>query len=114
MHRSAPGEPAPIDNAVLAIWLKRLLLVNSPNMIFRILSPILQAKNVVLVELTENGEKQMSSTAPMVPPTEMATTDPERYAMMKTDHDAYIESCKGTAKTIRTCLKDGGVFSSGP
>lgn len=25
-----------------------------------------------------------------------------------------LESCKGTAKTIMTCLKDGGVFSSGP
>lgn len=94
MHRSAPGDPAPIDNAVLAIWLKRLLLVNSPNMIFRILSPILQVKNGTLVELTENGEKQISSTAPMMPPTEMATTDSERYAMMKTDYDAYIESCK--------------------
>ncbi|WP_135612767.1 hypothetical protein [Methanococcoides sp. AM1] len=114
MHRVNPGDPAPIDDVVLAIWLKRLLLTNSPNIIFRVLSPFIHAKNGVLVETSVDGDKQVLSSVPSLPPAGMETTDPEAYAAELAAHTAWVDSCKESVKTVMSCLKDGGVFSSGP
>lgn len=114
MHRVDPNDPAPIDNAVLAIWLKRLLLTNSPNIIFRVLSPFIHVKNGVLVETSIDGDKQVISSVPALPPSELATIDPEGYAAETAAHTAWVESCKNVVKDVMSCLKDGGIFSSGP
>lgn len=114
MHRIQLGDPAPIDSVILAIWLKRLLLTNSPNIIFRILSPFLQVKNGVLLEVTEDGQKQLISSVPPQPPAGMATTDPEQYSAMTAEHNNWVQGIKDTIKNVQECLKEGGVFGSGP
>ncbi|WP_406660898.1 hypothetical protein V7O66_13825 [Methanolobus sp. ZRKC3] len=114
MHRVEPGEPAPIDSAVLAIWLKRLLLTNSPNIIFRVLSPFVHIKNGVLIETTVDGEKQLITSVPQQPPEDMASTDPEQYSYLNSAYNTWVKGVKSAATNIISCLKDGGVFSSGP
>ncbi|AKB28911.1 hypothetical protein MSSAC_2652 [Methanosarcina siciliae C2J] len=49
------ADPAPIDCIVLAIWLKRLLLVNSPNLIFRVISPFIKVVSGTLLEMVDPG-----------------------------------------------------------
>lgn len=114
MHRVEPGDPAPIDNVVLAIWLKRLLLTNSPNIIFRVLSPFVHVKNGVLAEVSTNGDKQLLSSVPSQPPADLADIDPEQYAAESSAHTAWVAECKSVATTVIKALKDGGIFSSGP
>lgn len=114
MHRVNPGDPAPIDSVILAIWLKRLLLVNSPNIIFRVLSPFIHIKNGVLVETTVDGDKQVLSSVPSQPPADMETTDPERYAVENAMYTSWVDSLKTSVTSIYKALKEGGVFSSGP
>jgi hypothetical protein len=115
MHRVEPDEPAPIDSAILAIWLKRLLLTNSPNIIFRVLSPFVHIKNGLVMEVTgADGGKDLITTVPQQPPEEMSTTDPERYAAESSIYNAWVTACKTAAKNVLTSLKDGGIFSSGP
>jgi hypothetical protein len=115
MHRVEPDEPAPIDSAILAIWLKRLLLTNSPNIIFRVLSPFVHIKNGLVLETTgADGGKDLITTVPQQPPEEMSTTDPERYAAESSIYNAWVTACKTAAKNVLTSLKDGGIFSSGP
>jgi hypothetical protein len=114
MHRAEPGEPAPIDSAILAIWLKRLLLTNSPNIIFRVLSPFVHIKNGVLVETSVDGEKQLITSVPQQPPSDMETTDPEQYSYLSSAYNTWVKGAKSAATNIISCLKDGGVFSSGP
>jgi len=109
------NDPAPIDGVVLAIWLKRLILVNSPNTIFRVLSPILQLKKGVLVEGTDSlGNKILISSVPPTPPAEMETTDPDRYNEMMAEVSAYNVALKKGMNTVISCLKDGGVYGSAP
>jgi hypothetical protein len=114
MHRVNQSEPAPIDSVILAIWLKRLLLTNSPNIIFRVLSPFIHIKNGILVETTVDGDKQILSSVPSQPPEEMETTDPERYATESARYAAWVSSLKSSVTSIYKSLKEGGVFSSGP
>jgi hypothetical protein len=115
MHRVEPDEPAPIDSAILAIWLKRLLLTNSPNIIFRVLSPFVHIKNgLVLETIGADGGKDLITTVPQQPPEEMSTTDPEKYAAESSIYNAWVAACKTAAKNVLTSLKDGGIFSSGP
>lgn len=114
MHAVEPGDPAPIDSAILAIWLKRLLLTNSPNIIFRVLSPFIHIKNGVLLETTEDGEKRLITTVPQQPPEDMATTDPERYEAENSIFKAWKTACETAAKNVLKSLKDGGIFASGP
>ncbi|WP_407356786.1 hypothetical protein [Methanolobus sp. WCC5] len=115
MHRVEPDEPAPIDSAILAIWLKRLLLTNSPNIIFRVLSPFVHIKNGLVLEVTgADGGKDLITTVPQQPPEEMSATDLERYAAESSIYNAWVTACKTAAKNVLTSLKDGGIFSSGP
>jgi hypothetical protein len=115
MHRVEPDEPAPIDSAILAIWLKRLLLTNSPNIIFRVLSPFVHIKNGLVLETTgADGGKDLITTVPQQPPDEMSTTDPERYAAESSIYNVWVAACKTAATNVLKSLKDGGIFSSGP
>ncbi|WP_129582612.1 hypothetical protein [Methanolobus psychrotolerans] len=115
MHRVEPGEPAPIDSAILAIWLKRLLLTNSPNIIFRVLSPFVHIKNGLVLEVTgADGGKDLITTVPQQPPAGMEETDPEQYAAQSSMYNTWISACKTAAANVLKSLKDGGVFSSGP
>jgi hypothetical protein len=114
MHRVKIGTPAPMDRAILAIWLKRLILANGPNFIFSVLFPFLHIKNGVLSETTIDGIKQFISTVPESPPAGLATTDPEKYAAMNAAYDTYVEAAKEDANNIVRYRTEGGVLASGP
>jgi hypothetical protein len=106
---------APIDSVVLAIWLKRLLLVNSPNMIFRVLSPILQLKKGIVVESVDSmGNKTLITSVPSKPDVAMATTDPEGYNQMAQEYTDYQTALRTGMDNVISCLKDGGVYGSAP
>lgn len=108
-------DSAPIDGVVLAIWLKRLLLVNSPNMMFRILSPITQLKKGIVVETTDSmGNKSIISTVPSKPDISMADTDPEKYNQMAQEYNDYQTALRTGMDNVVKCWKDGGVYGSGP
>lgn len=116
MHRTRPGEKrAPIDSVFLDIWLEVLLLTNAPNLIFSVLNPFLHIKNGIVYETTNrDGNKQILSTAPAEPPASMASTDPEKYSLLKTRFDAWVKGSKKAVENILACLKNGGAFGSGP
>lgn len=108
-------DSAPIDSVVLAIWLKRLLLVNSPNMIFRVLSPILQLKKGIVVESIDSmGNKTLITSVPSKPDVAMATTDPEGYNQMAQEYSDYLTALRTGMDNVISCLKDGGVYGSAP
>lgn len=115
MHKVNPGDPAPIDSVILAIWLKRLLLVNSPNIIFRVLSPFIHVVSGKLLEITDiDGSKRLISSVPPNPPTEMQNTDPEMYQVMAANYNAWKGAIKRAIRDIVNVLKDGGAYGSGP
>lgn len=116
MHRfSDSEESAPIDGIVLAIWLKRLILVQSPNIIFRVLSPIIHLKRgLVYKEKDDLGNERIMTTVPQQPASELATINPELYAQMNSEYSSYNTSFKQDTDTIISILKNGGVFGSGP
>jgi hypothetical protein len=107
--------PAPIDAVLLAIWLKRLLLVNAPNLIFVILSPFLHAKSGIIKETKDSlNNPVLISSNPQYPSTALQTTNPEMYNAMLANFNAWVDDIKKAQKNIMECLKNGGVFSSGP
>ncbi|MDY0282237.1 MAG: hypothetical protein RBR35_16945, partial [Salinivirgaceae bacterium] len=115
MHNVGIDEPAPIDSIVLAIWLKRLILVQSPNMIFRVLSPILQLKRgLVYKETDESGNERIITTVPQEPASDLATINPELYAQMTSEYTAYNTNLKKDSDILLNVLKTGGIYASGP
>lgn len=110
MHKVKLDDPAPIDNVILAIWLKRLLLVNSPNMVFRVLSPILQLKKGVMLKQKDvMGNETLITSVPQEPPASMADTNPEEYNRAMAEVSNYNKALKIGMDNIIKCLKDGGV-----
>ena len=114
MHRVRSGTPSPMDKAILAIWLKRLILANGPNYIFSVLFPFLHIKNGILLETTVDGVKQLISSVPPKPPEGMATTDPELYNAMTTAYNAWVTAATNDVNNIVRYRTEGGVFASGP
>lgn len=116
MHRfSEDDDSAPIDAIILAIWLKRLILVQSPNIIFRVLSPIIHLKRgLVYKETTDQGTERILTTVPQQPAAELATINPELYAQMSSEYSSYNSALKKDTDTIISILKNGGVYGSGP
>lgn len=108
-------EPAPIDSVLLAIWLKRLLLVNAPNLIFVILSPFLHVKNGIVKETKDlAGNPILISSIPQKPSTALQTANPNLYSQQLANFENWISDTKAAMKNIMECLKNGGVFASGP
>lgn len=115
MHKVRPGNPAPIDAAILAIWLKRLMLANGPNYIFNVIMPFLHLKQGVMLKVPDGvgGEKLITSVPP-IPPADMATTDPEKYTMMNAARAAYTSALKSNVENILRYRNEGGIFASSP
>lgn len=115
MHKVREGTPAPIDPVILEIWLKRLILANGPNFIFRVLSPFLHIQNGVLLEVAaQDGSRMLLSSVPEKPPATMATVDPEKYSVLNAAHEAWKTGCQDDANNVVRYLAEGGVFASGP
>ena len=107
--------PAPIDSVLLAIWLKRLLLVNSPNLIYVVLSPFLHLISGVLKESKDAlGNPVILSSNPRKPSTALQTTNAGQYAAELANFNAWIEAMQEASRGLIKSLKDGGVFTSGP
>ena len=114
MHRVKNNTPAPMDRAILAIWLKRLILANGPNYIFSVLLPFLHIKNGIVTETTVDGIKQFITTVPEKPAPGLATTDPEKHAAMTAAYNAWVEAATKDVNNIVRYRTEGGVFASGP
>ena len=100
---------APIDSVLLAIWLKRLLLVNSPNLIFIILSPFLHLKMGIIEKIRDfSGNEHLESTLPKMPQPGSPTYDAEQA-----NYTAFENALKESMKTLLRCLKEGGVYATG-
>lgn len=102
--------PAPIDSVLLAIWLKRLLLTNAPNLIFVILSPFLHLKMGIMKESKDfAGNPVILSSLPQRP-----VSGSVNYAAELQKYTDYITATKEAMKNLMECLKNGGVFATGP
>ena len=115
MHRVRPGQSAPIDGALNAIWEKRTLLANIPNVIYNVLMPFIHLKFGVMTETVDTmGNKKFVSSVPEAPPSEMATTDPERYTKELANYNSFVSAVQSAAKNINKYRQEGGIFASGP
>jgi len=104
------SNPAPIDGVLLAIWLKRLLLVNAPNLIFIVLSPFIHLKMGILKETKDlAGNPIILSSLPKKP----APGSPN-HTVELANYMAFENSLKESMKTLLKCLKEGGVYATGP
>jgi hypothetical protein len=104
------SNPAPIDSVLLAIWLKRLLLVNAPNLIFIVLSPFIHLKMGILKETKDlAGNPIILSSLPKKP----APGSPN-HAVELANYMAFENALKESMKTLLKCLKEGGVYATGP
>jgi hypothetical protein len=107
--------PAPIDSVLLSIWLKRLLLVNAPHLIYIVINPFLHARSGILKEGKDAlGNPTLVSSVPPKPASALQAANPELYSNMLANFNAWVDSMKDARKNIMDCVKNGGVFSSGP
>lgn len=107
--------PAPIDPVILAIWLKRLLLVNSPNLIYVVLSPFLHLVSGVLKDAKDAmGNPVIITSNPRRPSTALQTANSTLYNAELANFNAWVDSLKDAGKNVIESLKNGGVYASGP
>lgn len=115
MHKVKPSASAPIDSAILAVWLKRLIMANGPNYIFSVIMPFLHLKKGIMLKVPDaNGGERLISSVPSAAPASMETTDPERYAAINADRAAYVKSLQDDTKNLLRYRAEGGVFASTP
>ncbi len=107
--------PAPIDTVILAIWLKRLLLSTSPNLIYIVLSPFLHLISGVMTEATDTmGNKKIEPSTPPYPSEYLKTINPDQYNQAMSDYENWIKSLHIASNNLLNCEKEGGVYASGP
>ncbi|MDD2341150.1 MAG: hypothetical protein PHG79_13270 [Methanosarcina sp.] len=107
--------PAPIDSVLLAIWLKRLLLVNSPNLIYVVLSPFLHLVSGILKESKDAlGNPIILSSNPRKPSSALQAANPAQYSAELANFEAWVSAMNEASKGLIKSLKEGGVFASGP
>jgi len=116
MHKNSIGAPAPIDSAILAIWLKRLVIANSPNVIFNTLVPFMHVKMGMVMESIDSvsGQKTLITSVPQKPPSAMATTDPELYAQLLSNYNGYESAKTDAIKNLMRYRAENGAFATGP
>jgi len=101
---------APIDSVLIDIFLKKLLLVNSPNVIFAVLSPFLHAKYGIMKDGKDNlGNTKIMSSIPDRP----VTSDPE-YAFKNQRYNDFLDSFRKLSDNVMKNFKEGGVITTGP
>jgi len=115
LHLNKIDSPAPIDGALLSIWLKRTVLANMANVIYAIQNPFMHLKKGIMYEVTDkNGNKIPQSSAPSKPPANMATTDPEMYNALLALHTAFNTALDTDLKNLQRYRAESGMFASGP
>ncbi len=106
---------APIDSVILSIWLKRLLLSNAPHLIYIVINPFLHLKSGIIKEAKDAvGNPSLISSVPQKPSTHLQAANQTIYNDMLQNFENWIHSLESAQKNIIKCVKDGGVFASGP
>jgi hypothetical protein len=101
---------APIDSVILAIWLKRLLLTNSPNLIYSILSPFIHAKNgMVQLGKDMSGNPFFVTSTPRKP-----AENSFNYSAEIAAYNSWVDSMKTLSNNVLSSMKEGGVLTTPP
>jgi len=101
---------APIDPVILAIWLKRLLLTNSPNLIYAVLSPFIHVKNGhIQVGKDMSGNPVFITSTPRKP-----AEGSFNYAAEIANYNAYIASMQTLSDNVTKSQTAGGSLTTGP
>lgn len=101
---------APIDSIILAIWLKRLLLVNAPNLIYAIISPFIHVKNgMIQIGKDMTGNPVFITSTPRKP-----TEGSFNYAAEIANYNAYIASMQTLSDNVTKSMKSGGSLTTAP
>lgn len=103
-------DTAPIDSVILAIWLKRLLLTNSPNLIYSILSPFIHAKNgMVQLGKDMSGNPFFVTSTPRKP-----AENSFNYSAEIAAYNSWVDSMKTLSNNVLSSMKEGGVLTTPP
>lgn len=101
---------APIDSVILAIWLKRLLLTNSPNLIYSILSPFIHAKNgMVQLGKDMSGNPFFVTSTPRKP-----AENSFNYSAEIAAYNSWVDSMQTLSNNVLDSMKEGGVLTTPP
>jgi len=101
---------APMDSIILAIWLKRLLLVNAPNLIYAILSPFIHVKNgMIQIGKDMTGNPVFITSVPRKP-----AEGSFNYAAEIANYNAYIASMQTLSDNVTKSMKSGGSLTTAP
>jgi hypothetical protein len=106
---------APIDPVIPAIWLKQLLIMSAPNLIYSVLSPFIHVVSGILKESKDlTGKPIIISSTPQHPNPGLLTQDPTTYNNLLANYNAWLESLTKAGKKVVDSLKNGGAYVSGP
>lgn len=109
----AISDPAPMDPAILPIWLKIQLLSNSPDLINVILSPSLHHKiGTITTAKDAAGNPIILSSIPSPPAPSEQITNPTKYANDAARFANFEKALKDSGDVIRDCFTDGGIVST--
>jgi len=103
----------PIDRCILPIFLKQVIKANSPNAIYSVLYPFVQAIKGIITEGTDNeGNKTIITNIPKMPAPELAKIDAERYAAEKKAYEDFWKAMEDFANDIIKYRAEGGVITT--